>query len=407
MAWASKPIQPESRLFGEECIQWMNNQVRDCCDNHTHDLLDNNFIPKRLLDLSNSPPKLVLDAKLDSAGKAHNGDSPPLSCRNAIRTTKALDIRYLWMNSLCILQDSVPDWEQHCLVMDKIYRNAHITLCAASLSSCHESFLTPKGPRINSSAPILGLWPVETRRMSYSVILNTANLPAARGARTLPQAANRFNDPTTPAYSNTSLKTTRPSFAGLARLFHSYLEDKYICGHWDGDFAENLVLDLMTRLESRKGLLPSWSRLMQPGGTESLDNQPYISDGNVHPEYEQILFDAGANSFDELRHTGGLRLTTTVLEACHLGMSAKETTPTTDDANDGYCTFKWVSDFGEGVLAGNIFRTPDFILHPNDDKGTLAFASAIPDVANFKWVLLGSCELAGHSPPDDYRSERI
>ncbi|KAL9094176.1 MAG: hypothetical protein Q9165_003591 [Trypethelium subeluteriae] len=55
--------------------------------------------------------------------------------------TRALGIRYLWIDSLCIIQDSNVDWAREGSQMDKIYKNARVTLAATSVSSCEEDFL--------------------------------------------------------------------------------------------------------------------------------------------------------------------------------------------------------------------------------------------------------------------------
>ncbi|KAG7294088.1 hypothetical protein NEMBOFW57_004151 [Staphylotrichum longicolle] len=68
--------------------------------------------------------------------------------RDAVHITRELSIPYLWIDSLCILQDDPADWEQHCLDMGKVYGSAHVTLCAASSASCHEGFLSQRGLRL-------------------------------------------------------------------------------------------------------------------------------------------------------------------------------------------------------------------------------------------------------------------
>ncbi|KAH8901659.1 HET-domain-containing protein, partial [Thozetella sp. PMI_491] len=65
--------------------------------------------------------------------------------RDAIEITRALSIPYLWVDCLCILQDDISDWEQHCARMDQVYSNAKVTLAAAASRSCREGFLQKKG----------------------------------------------------------------------------------------------------------------------------------------------------------------------------------------------------------------------------------------------------------------------
>ncbi|KAF1961638.1 HET-domain-containing protein [Byssothecium circinans] len=61
-------------------------------------------------------------------------DELPRTFQDAIQITRALDIRYIWINSLCIVQDSESDWKMHVSAMAQIYANAHITLAAGNSS---------------------------------------------------------------------------------------------------------------------------------------------------------------------------------------------------------------------------------------------------------------------------------
>lgn len=55
--------------------------------------------------------------------------------------TRALGLRYLWIDSLCIHQDSAEDWAAEDSQMDKIYKCAWVTLAATSASSSEDGFL--------------------------------------------------------------------------------------------------------------------------------------------------------------------------------------------------------------------------------------------------------------------------
>ncbi|RGP80681.1 hypothetical protein FLONG3_1156 [Fusarium longipes] len=61
--------------------------------------------------------------------------SLPLVHREAILTTLYLGIRYIWIDSLCIIQDSREDWQAESVTMGSVYSNAHLTLAATSSSS--------------------------------------------------------------------------------------------------------------------------------------------------------------------------------------------------------------------------------------------------------------------------------
>jgi len=56
----------------------------------------------------------------------------PATFRDAIKTTRAPRVDYLWIDSLCIIQDDDADWNLHVGVMADVYRNAYITLAAGA-----------------------------------------------------------------------------------------------------------------------------------------------------------------------------------------------------------------------------------------------------------------------------------
>ena len=51
--------------------------------------------------------------------------------RDAVCITRGLKIRYLWVDTLCIIQDDVDDWKQESSRMDSIYHLAHVTIAAS------------------------------------------------------------------------------------------------------------------------------------------------------------------------------------------------------------------------------------------------------------------------------------
>ncbi|KAF2846282.1 HET-domain-containing protein [Plenodomus tracheiphilus IPT5] len=56
---------------------------------------------------------------------------PPLF-QDAIVITRQLGLRYIWIDSLCIVQDSVRDWEAESSRMGSIYQNSYITISATN-----------------------------------------------------------------------------------------------------------------------------------------------------------------------------------------------------------------------------------------------------------------------------------
>ncbi|KAF5875696.1 putative heterokaryon incompatibility protein [Botrytis fragariae] len=56
----------------------------------------------------------------------------PANFRDAITITRELGVQYLWIDSLCIIQDSKHDWEQESQKMGTVYRDALVTVYAMS-----------------------------------------------------------------------------------------------------------------------------------------------------------------------------------------------------------------------------------------------------------------------------------
>lgn len=53
-----------------------------------------------------------------------------LTFKHAMETTKRLGIRYLWIDSLCIVQDSNEDWRRESAAMGDIFRNSYCSISA-------------------------------------------------------------------------------------------------------------------------------------------------------------------------------------------------------------------------------------------------------------------------------------
>ncbi|ERF74707.1 hypothetical protein EPUS_00837 [Endocarpon pusillum Z07020] len=79
---------------------------------------------------------------IDSSG-AWNGhiSSLPAAFQDTFSIARELGFRYLWIDSLCIVQDDNDDMKREILQMPLIYKNAELTICASSTESCREGFL--------------------------------------------------------------------------------------------------------------------------------------------------------------------------------------------------------------------------------------------------------------------------
>lgn len=65
----------------------------------------------------------------------------PLTFQDAVTVTRKLGYRYLWIDSLCIIQDSDTDWESEAACMQRYYKDAVMTISTDLAAGDHEGFL--------------------------------------------------------------------------------------------------------------------------------------------------------------------------------------------------------------------------------------------------------------------------
>jgi hypothetical protein len=82
------------------------------------------------------PNKTTL-ANIHEYKRAIPFDALPRTFQDAITVTRLLDVPYLWLDCLCIVQDDVSDWQQEAAKMASIFENAVCTITAASAENCH------------------------------------------------------------------------------------------------------------------------------------------------------------------------------------------------------------------------------------------------------------------------------
>lgn len=77
-------------------------------------------------------------------------DTLPLLFQDAVTITKNLNLRHLWIDSLCIIQDSPEDKEREISKMGNIYRNATLSIAADASDNCSQRILKPRLPEFVS-----------------------------------------------------------------------------------------------------------------------------------------------------------------------------------------------------------------------------------------------------------------
>jgi hypothetical protein len=147
------------------------NQIRDQLNacNYSHEKCpkrEKAELPTRVIDVLPSTPRLYLsrpndraeyvtlsycwggpqDLTTSTATLNDRKSAIPISLlppglQDSISITRLLGFQYLWVDALCILQDSIKDKAAEIAKMAAIYRNASMTIAAANTSSVKNSFL--------------------------------------------------------------------------------------------------------------------------------------------------------------------------------------------------------------------------------------------------------------------------
>jgi hypothetical protein len=178
--WLLANMSPRSETLCSENVeiiqQNLTNSVEKCCPEET---AANRYLPARLLDLGTEAQpasRLISTEALLRAGTTSNIQYAALSycwgpiedakqnlktetasieqflefvnpdlfppvIRDTVEVCRALNIRYMWADTLCIIQDDDLDWSQESQSMGLVYLNAYITICPLSSSSCLQGFL--------------------------------------------------------------------------------------------------------------------------------------------------------------------------------------------------------------------------------------------------------------------------
>lgn len=157
--------------------QWLNR----CLENH-HDSCPSeiSMLPTRLVDVGDEshPPRLYVthheygvwvalshcwgrqvrfvteSGSLAHRQQAMNLEDVPATFHDAILATRRLGYRYIWIDSLCILQDSIEDWAYESSQMQHYYKNAILTIATDHLAGDHESFFNTARPQHPTSVQI-------------------------------------------------------------------------------------------------------------------------------------------------------------------------------------------------------------------------------------------------------------
>jgi len=107
---------------------------------HTHQRMPRTIRRSELL----LGPTQLLSTKIDNLGEMEKSipvEILPQTIRDAFLVARKLDIRYIWIDVLCIIQDSKEDWHSEARRMGAIYANSYFTIAATAAKHSREGFL--------------------------------------------------------------------------------------------------------------------------------------------------------------------------------------------------------------------------------------------------------------------------
>lgn len=258
----------------------------------------------------------------------------PKTIQDAIKLTRRLGLEYIWIDCLCILQDSDPDWETEAAKMGHYYQYANLTIAASAAVSASGGLFNRR-PKVSQPKQIQfrdfdgSLYPLVAQRRNIQLWTNTIDDlgPLSQRGWTFQEHALsgriihfaegemiwecptemisedghpiknnchsmikefRMERQKSPenywrflvrAYSDRRLSYSKdklPAIAGMAERYHEMANQQYLAGLW----RENLPVDL---------LWSSW-------GWEEADKPPKILPG---PSWSWASIDGGVTFIAE------------------------------------------------------------------------------------------------------------
>jgi len=145
---------PEN-ILDTECVEFPT-RILDVGESHALEikLIDSGSMKGQYVTLSHRwpvDPALHFKTTPSTIEKRRKGikiTAMPKNFQDAVTVVRKLGLRYLWIDSLCILQDSTEDWERESAVMGQIYHRSTLTIMAATESRLRAPSTTPSGSEI-------------------------------------------------------------------------------------------------------------------------------------------------------------------------------------------------------------------------------------------------------------------
>ncbi|KAG6992333.1 Pre-mRNA-splicing factor rse1 [Fusarium oxysporum f. sp. conglutinans] len=140
-------VQPE--VMSPETWDMIRGWVGDCINDHEDCKVvsEDRPFPTRVVAVGgeDTEPHLFIPSS-DDRGRyiALNFARFPKTFQDAIIVCRKLNIKYLWIESLCIIQDDEHDWAVESPKMCDVYQNAYLTIAAAAAHNSSEGLFHPR-----------------------------------------------------------------------------------------------------------------------------------------------------------------------------------------------------------------------------------------------------------------------
>jgi hypothetical protein len=114
---------------------------------------------------------LLTESNLKSSMNGLNAGGIPQTIKDAMAVARTIPVRYLWVDALCILQDSEQEKTYEIAQMAHIYKNALVTIVAASSTGSSSGFLHYRPNLVPDHWPNLvpDYWPQGEHRIPFRI----------------------------------------------------------------------------------------------------------------------------------------------------------------------------------------------------------------------------------------------
>lgn len=189
----------------------------------------------------------------------------PRTFADAVTICRRLGVRYLWIDSLCIIQDSRDDWEREAERMANIYANSYLTIAASS--------------SVDSGSGCFPSWSERSRTPHLSPETRSSGMPFIGDAAPVRNTAGN-----------------QRSTSWLAMRQHVYVNSS-----WEGQSSRLIIhgewMPSSTRSQPRRFYIGSFGRRLDPLQDETLNSRAWtlqerlLSPRTIHYSADQMYWE--------------------------------------------------------------------------------------------------------------------